>query len=204
MSWECFHPCFSFSSLTYDCTKSANTTHINLTFKITVGLLSVLWSPSYMSAPRRSEREQQRREFERAVTGSTASLSVWRRYLTWAREAYVDAPAKLRRLYERATGELGHTTRYRDDDRFVRIWLEYVRFSVCLCEWVSLTAVCEWITQANEVDRAGDDSEAVFRRMYSSRIGRKVALFYMAWANVLEHHRNFAVADQVYKKGLAR
>jgi len=44
----------------------------------------------------------------------------------------------------------------------------------------------------------------VFKYMHGRRIGEEVALFYMAWAWLAEHRSNYAFADKVYGRGIAR
>lgn len=57
-----------------------------------------------------------------------------------------------------------------------------------------------WIKYADFVDDPAD----IFKFMYSKGIGKLDALMYMAWALVAERRANYAFADKVYRRGIAR
>lgn len=72
---------------------------------------------------------------------------------------------------------------------FPRMW-PYSPHCVTLCV----------IWQADAMKDGGD----IFKFMYSHRIGEDTALFYLGWAHVAESSGNFAFAEKVYTKGIAR
>ena len=80
-------------------------------------------------------------------------------------------------LLERATRTFVFDTRYRNDVRYVELWIAY----------------------ADLLPEPAD----VFKFMHSNRIGEDVALFYMAWSWVAETANNFVLADKIYKRGTA-
>ena len=52
-----------------------------------------------------------------------------RRYIKWTQDAYTagGAKAQLTQLLERCTRELMSFPQYRDDPRYLRVWIRYVR-----------------------------------------------------------------------------
>ena len=48
------------------------------------------------------------------------------------------------------------------------------------------------------------DPTDIFIFMHSNHIGDGLALFYMAWALVVEGKRNFSLADKIFKRGIER
>ena len=71
---------------------------------------------------------------------------LWRRsYIKWTRDHFPTDGSRALELIERATAEFVQDSRYTADERYVRLWIEYVstcrgRVLVCLCaceRWVS-------------------------------------------------------------------
>ena len=49
------------------------------------------------------------------------------RYIKWTRDNFPSDGSKSLELIERATAEFVQDTKYAEDDRYVRLWIEYVR-----------------------------------------------------------------------------
>lgn len=81
-------------------------------------------------------------------------------------------------LLERATRAFVADPRYRNDSRYVELWIAY----------------------ADLLPEPAD----VFKFMHANHIGEDVGLFYMAWAWVAESSSNFVLADKIYARGIAR
>ena len=84
----------------------------------------------------------------------------------------------LLQLLEKATRSFVSVERYRNDPRYIELWVAY----------------------ADLLPEPGD----VFKYLHANRIGEDCALFFMAWAWCAEHKGNVSFADKVYKRGIAR
>ena len=69
-------------------------------------------------------------EDEIQTNASEDPLEPWLRYVQWARQAFtsITAANPLIRILERATHAFVSTERYRNDARYVKLWIAYVRF----------------------------------------------------------------------------
>ena len=63
----------------------------------------------------------------------------------------------------------------KNDERYIKIWLKY--FDLL------------------------EEPLPLFRFLCSNRIGERVSLFYIAWALVAEHAKNYGLADKVFTRG---
>lgn len=83
-----------------------------------------------------------------------------RRFIDWTRETYTAGghKAELIPLLERCTSTLQSDERYRNDPRFLRIWILYVRGHVVACVRMSAQCVCgggsSFVTEENHRFRA--------------------------------------------------
>ena len=68
--------------------------------------------------------------------------------------------------------------RYRNDNEYIKLWVAYA-------------------------DLVPDPAD-IFKFLHSHRIGEDIALLYMAWGWVAEARGNYAFADKVYQRGIAR
>lgn len=105
------------------------------------------------------------------------------RYIGWIQASYpTDTNHRLIDVLERATRSIMNHTggfeRYRNDNEYVKLWIAYA-------------------------DLVPDPAE-IFKFLHSHRIGEDLALLYMAWAWVAEARGNYAFADKVYQRGIAR
>ena len=100
------------------------------------------------------------------------------RYVSWLEASSSSNTKPVLDLLERATRTFVSDARYRNDARYVELWIAY----------------------ADLLPEPAD----VFKFMHSNHIGEDVALFYMAWAWVAETANNFVLADKIFERGTAR
>ncbi len=100
------------------------------------------------------------------------------RYIAWIRQSFPSDTAKCLLILERCTAAFKANEQYKNDVRYVKIWIEY----------------------ADSVATPGE----VFAFMQSNKIGEKVALFWVAWAFVAEKHENYTLTDKIFQKGIQK
>lgn len=127
-----------------------------------------------------------RQEYEAELQASADSddpLDVYDRYVKWTINAYPSAQATaesgLLPLLERATKAFLTSTHYRNDPRYLRLWLQYIRLF-------------------------SDAPRETFSFLARHHVGEGLALFYEEFANWLESAERWTQADEVYKLGLER
>ncbi|KAF4459438.1 BUB kinase [Fusarium albosuccineum] len=127
-----------------------------------------------------------RAEFEAEVENLAESddpLDVFERYVRWTFDAYPSAQAtpqsQLHTLLERATKAFIGSAQYKNDPRYLKLWVHYIHFF-------------------SEAPRE--------TYMFLSRhgIGESLALFYEEYAAWLEGAGRWAQAEEVYKLGIER
>ncbi len=127
-----------------------------------------------------------RAEYEAEIANIAESddpLDVFDRYVRWTLDAYPSAQAtpqsQLLTLLERATKSFIGSAQYKNDPRYLKLWLQYIGFF-------------------------SDAPRETF--MYLSRhgIGEGLALFYEEYAAWLEGAGRWAQADEVYRLGIDR
>jgi len=155
--------------------------------------LANLFSPSplhKLSTPTpidtKNVNDIQRAEFEAELININESddpLDVYDRYVRWTLDAYPSAQAtpqsQLHLLLERATKAFVGSNQYKNDPRYMKIWVHYIHFF-------------------------SDAPREAF--MYLSRhgIGDSLALFYEEYAAWLEGAGRWTQAEEVYKLGIER
>ncbi|KAL6779790.1 hypothetical protein ACKKBG_A13730 [Auxenochlorella protothecoides x Auxenochlorella symbiontica] len=121
-----------------------------------------------------------KRQFWQAIADDQSDdpLAAWQRFIDWTRETYTAGghKAELIPLLERCTSTLQSDERYRNDPRFLRIWILYAD---CLAE-----------------------PEDVFSFLAQNDIGQGHALFHIAHATCLELRGAFGRADAAYLRGI--
>lgn len=127
-----------------------------------------------------------RQEYEKeldAINESDDPLDIYDRYVKWTLDAYPSAQATsqsgLLPLLERATKSFLSSTHYKNDPRYLRLWLHYIRLF-------------------------SDSPRETFAFLSRHGIGEGLALFYEEFAGWLESAGRFAQAEEVYKLGLER
>lgn len=123
-----------------------------------------------------------RERFETELVGSADlddPLEVWMKYLNWTKEAFPaghSAHSGYVQLLERCSKQFVNSSHYANDPRYLKIWIEYARFS--------------------------DDPRELFCFLARNNIGQDLATFYEEYAAFLEVNNRKGQADEVYQMGL--
>ena len=127
-----------------------------------------------------------REEYEselNTIQDSDDPLDIFDRYVKWTLGAYPSAQAtpesQLRPLLERATKAFQSATHYKNDPRYLKLWLNYIRFF-------------------------SDAPRETFAYLARHNIGEGLALFYEEFAVWLEGVGRWKQAEEVYKLGIER
>lgn len=127
-----------------------------------------------------------RQEYEQeldAISESDDPLDIYDRYVKWTLDAYPSAQATNQSgflpLLERATKAFLSSNHYKNDPRYLRLWLHYIRLF-------------------------SDSPRETFAFLSRHGIGEGLALFYEEFAGWLEGAGRYAQAEEVYKLGLER
>ncbi|KAI5862110.1 Mad3/BUB1 homology region 1-domain-containing protein [Durotheca rogersii] len=127
-----------------------------------------------------------RAEYEEEIANISESddpLDVYDRYVRWTFDAYPSAQAtpqsQLHTLLERATKAFVGSAQYKNDPRYLKLWLHYIRFFA-------------------------DSPRETYVFLSRHNIGEGLALFYEEYAAWLESASRWAQAEEVYKLGIER
>jgi len=155
--------------------------------------LAELFSPSplqKLATPTPSDTQNihdcVRAEYEaeiEAIDESDDPLDVYDRYVRWTLDAYPSAQAtpqsQLDTLLERATKAFVGASQYKNDPRYLKIWLLYIQLF-------------------------SDAPRETFVFLSRHSIGETLALFYEEYAAWLEGAGRWTQAEEVYKLGIER
>ncbi|TVY31682.1 Checkpoint serine/threonine-protein kinase, partial [Lachnellula subtilissima] len=155
--------------------------------------LASLFSPSplhALSTPTPSDTKNLndaiRQEYEIELTNISESddpLDIYDRYVRWTLDAYPSAQAtpssQLLPLLERATKAFLTSPQYKNDPRYLKLWISYIRFF-------------------------SDTPRETFAFLARHNIGEGLALFYEEFAAWLEGAGRWTQAEEVYKLGIDR
>jgi hypothetical protein len=125
--------------------------------------------------------EDEEAVFERLLQESAADsdpLDAYVKYFKWIRDTFPSDLQKTLSFLERCTCDFSHDIKYKNDIRFVKLWIEY----------------------ADCVRTPGE----IFSYMQSNKIGTKLSIFWIAWAFVAEKLENFKLTDQIFQKGILK
>lgn len=127
-----------------------------------------------------------RQEYEielQSIGDSDDPLDIYDRYVKWTLNAYPSAQAtpqsQLLPLLERATKAFLTSAHYKNDPRYLKLWLHYIRFF-------------------------SDAPRETFAFLARHSIGETLGLFYEEFAAWLEGADRWAQADEVYSLGIER
>ncbi|KAI5926760.1 Mad3/BUB1 homology region 1-domain-containing protein [Camillea tinctor] len=127
-----------------------------------------------------------RAEYEAEVANLSESddpLDIFDRYVRWTFDAYPSAQAtpqsQLHTLLERATKAFIGSPQYKNDPRYLKLWLNYIRFF-------------------------SDSPRETYVFLSRHGIGEGLALFYEEYAAWLESAGRWPQAEEVYKLGIER
>ncbi|KAL2060194.1 hypothetical protein VTL71DRAFT_9589 [Oculimacula yallundae] len=125
-----------------------------------------------------------RNEYEKellTIAESDDPLDIYDRYVRWTLDAYPSAQAtpasQLLPLLERATKTFLTSAQYKNDPRYLKMWLSYIRFF-------------------------SDAPRETFAFLARQNIGDGLALFYEEFAAWLEGAERWTQAEEVYKMGI--
>ncbi|KAL3456747.1 Mad3/BUB1 homology region 1-domain-containing protein [Aspergillus heterothallicus] len=143
-----------------------------------------LSSPSPNDTRTLNDAIRQEYEAELQVIGeSDDPLDIYDRYVKWALNAYPSAQATaesgLLPLLERAVKSFLSSPHYKNDSRYLRLWLHYIRLF-------------------------SDSPRETFAFMARHQVGEGLALFYEEFAGWLESVGRWNQADEVYRLGIDR
>ncbi|MCJ1393976.1 hypothetical protein MMC18_006853 [Xylographa bjoerkii] len=145
-----------------------------------------IFSPTSTPGATRNLNDAIRQEYELeliAIADSDDPLDIYDRYVKWTLNAYPSAQAtpesQLRPLLERATKSFQTVAHYKNDPRYLKLWLNYIRLF-------------------------SDAPKETFAYLARHNIGEGLALFYEEFAAWLEGAGRCAQAEEVYKLGIER
>ncbi|KAK7908112.1 hypothetical protein PG985_015415 [Apiospora marii] len=155
--------------------------------------LAELYSPSplhKLSTPTPSDTRDIndciRAEYEAEVANLAESddpLDIFERYVRWTFDAYPSAQAtpqsQLHTLLERATKTFIGSAQYRNDPRYLKLWMHYIHFF-------------------------SDSPRETYVFLSRHNIGETLALYYEEYAAWLEGVGRWNQAEEVYKLGIER
>jgi checkpoint serine/threonine-protein kinase len=118
-----------------------------------------------------------------SIADSDDPLDIYDRYVKWTLNAYPSAQAtpqsQLLPLLERATKAFLTSSHYKNDPRYLKLWLHYIRLF-------------------------SDAPRETFAYLARHNIGEGLGLFYEEFAAWLENAGRWSQADEVYKLGIER
>ena len=137
------------------------------------------------SFDRQEEKQAKRHAFEQEVADSSDDsddpLEVWTRYINWVREAYPQGhttESGLITLVERCTRHFLSYPQYKDDPRYLRLFILYARYF--------------------------DAPVDIYLFLEMNQIGLSLALYYEEYAGLMEMQGRFGKAESVYLMGLSK
>ncbi len=141
-------------------------------------------SPNFSDT--RNLNDSIRREYEQELINISESddpLDIYDRYVKWTLNAYPSAQAtrqsQLLPLLERATKAFLSSSHYKNDPRYLKLWLHYIRMF-------------------------SDSPRETFAFLARHNVGEGLALFYEEFAAWLEGAGRWTQAEEVYKLGIER
>ncbi|XP_076448579.1 mitotic checkpoint serine/threonine-protein kinase BUB1-like [Babylonia areolata] len=126
--------------------------------------------------------KDQRNFFEQQIRmyDGDDSLEVWDSYIKWTEQNFPRGgkDGNLLELLQRCLTHFQNHEGYKNDPRFVHIWIKFANFS--------------------------DDPVEIYRYMFDQNIGCHLAVLYEEWANFVERLGNTKKADSIYLDGISR
>ena len=150
--------------------------------------LATVFSPVAQKSPLQTHNvnDPARQAFENELANIDESddpLDVYDRYIKWTLSTYPSAQAThdsgLLPLLERATKAFLASAQYKNDVRYLRLWLHYIRLF-------------------------SDAPREVFAYLARHGVGESLALFYEDFAAWLEGAERWSQAEEVYKMGIEK
>ncbi|KAL1593932.1 protein kinase [Paraconiothyrium brasiliense] len=137
-------------------------------------------SPSQLQDAHSERRQEFEKELQ-AIDESDDPLDVYDRYVKWTLDAYPSAQntpqSQLCPLLERATKAFQSSSHYKNDPRYLKLWLHYIHLF-------------------------SDAPRETFAYLARHDIGDKLALYYEEFAAWLETAGRWTQAEEVYSMGI--
>ncbi|KAL8088289.1 mitotic spindle checkpoint protein BUBR1 isoform X1 [Apium graveolens] len=107
-------------------------------------------------------------------------LRPWIQCIKWVQEAFPPGGdhSGLVVIYEQCVRAFWHDTRYKDDLRYLKVWLEYAENCI--------------------------DSEVIYCFLDSNQIGQTHAIFFISYALQMEAKNKIKTANDIFNRGLSR
>ncbi|XP_078443504.1 BUB1-related (BUB1: budding uninhibited by benzymidazol 1) [Wolffia australiana] len=107
-------------------------------------------------------------------------LQPWLDCIKWVQELFPAGGdySGLVVIYEQCVRKFWHDERYKDDLRYLKIWLEYAQNC--------------------------NDAEVIYSFLEANRIGQSHSIYYVAYALLLESKNKIRSADEIFNLGIAR
>ncbi|KAF2625056.1 hypothetical protein BU25DRAFT_412870 [Macroventuria anomochaeta] len=144
--------------------------------------------PGHTPSPLQTQdaHSARRLEFEKElmnIDDSDDPLDIYDRYVKWTLDAYPsaqnDKQSQLGPLLERATKAFQSSSHYKNDPRYLKLWLHYIRLFA-------------------------DTPQEIFRFLARHNIGDGLALYYEEYAAWLEGAGRFSQAEEIYSLGIEK
>ena len=144
--------------------------------------------PGHAPSPLQTQdaHSARRLEFEKElmnIDDSDDPLDIYDRYVKWTLEAYPsaqnDKQSQLGPLLERATKAFQSSSHYKNDPRYLKLWLHYIRLFA-------------------------DTPQEIFRFLARHNIGDGLALYYEEYAAWLEAAGRYSQAEEIYGMGIEK
>ncbi|CAN6627835.1 spindle assembly checkpoint component Mad3p [Trichomonascus vanleenenianus] len=139
---------------------------------------------TFASTPLEAKTSQhaERQQFEELLAGADElddPLEPYLDYIRWVNDKFPQghtAESGLIPLLERCTSQFRDTSYYKNDPRYLRVWMTYVKYS--------------------------DAPKELFTYLSRKDIGQQLSTYYEEYASYLEANGRKLQADEVYKRGI--
>ncbi|XP_010266303.1 PREDICTED: mitotic spindle checkpoint protein BUBR1 [Nelumbo nucifera] len=107
-------------------------------------------------------------------------LQPWLECIKWVQESFPSGGdcSGLVVIYEQCVRTFWHTDRYKDDLRYLRVWLEYAENCA--------------------------DAEIIYNFLHANKIGQTHAVYYISYATHMESKNKLKSANDIFSLGIAR
>nr|XP_034905419.1 mitotic spindle checkpoint protein BUBR1-like isoform X1 [Populus alba]XP_034905420.1 mitotic spindle checkpoint protein BUBR1-like isoform X1 [Populus alba]XP_034905421.1 mitotic spindle checkpoint protein BUBR1-like isoform X1 [Populus alba]XP_034905422.1 mitotic spindle checkpoint protein BUBR1-like isoform X1 [Populus alba]XP_034905423.1 mitotic spindle checkpoint protein BUBR1-like isoform X1 [Populus alba] len=143
-------------------------------------------------------------------------LLPWIECIKWVQEAFPQGgdSSGLVLVYEQCVRAFWHSDRYKDDLRYLKVWLEYVGsyfsfsilFTIYLCFqifwrlFVVMKTVLRFFCQAENCV----DAEVIYSFLDANEIGKSHSAYYLAYALHMESKSKMKIANDIFNLGISR
>ncbi|KAJ0087183.1 hypothetical protein Patl1_09319 [Pistacia atlantica] len=119
-------------------------------------------------------------------------LHPWLQCIKWVQEAFPAGgdSSGLLVIYEQCVRRFWHSERYKDDLRYLKVWLEYVGFC--------------FLSQHFPAAENCVDAEVIFSFLDANDIGKTHSAYYIAYALHMESKSKMKAANDLFSLGISR